>query len=255
MALDASGDVYLGGSTTADDFPTTPGAFQPSSSGWSDAFAAKLSPHGNGAQDLVYSTYLGGSSFDDGFDVAVDASGMAYVVGRTSSSDYPHWGSYYHGGGDVFVTKLNTTGTGLLYSTLLGSSDTENGQGITVDSEGAAHVVGNTFSADYPTTLGAFQTTYAGQRDAFFTKLSLGGYQLLYSTFLGGANLDYALGVALDAGGMTYITGGTGSLDFPTMPGAFQPTYGGGQDDAFVTKLAPILLPPQVYLPLVLNNP
>jgi hypothetical protein len=253
MALDASGNVYLGGSTTADDLPTTPGAFQSGSSGWSDAFAAKLSPRGNGAQDLVYATYLGGSDFDDGFDVAVDASGMAYVVGQTLSYDFP--GGSYHGAVDVFVTKVNATGTGLLYSILLGSSNTESGHGVAVDGEGVAYVVGNTFSTDYPTTPGAFQTTYGGQRDAFLTKLSAGGNQVFYSSFLGGANLDYALGIALDANGMTYITGGTASLNFPTTPGAFQPTYGGGQDDTFVTKLAPILLPPQVYLPLVLNGP
>ncbi len=263
LAVDSGGNVYVTGSANSADFPTTPGAFQPSLAGTppingeSNAFVTKLNPTGTG---LVYSTYLGGSQFphagyttDYGIDIAVDSSGNAYVTGTAESSDFPVTpGSYqpiFHDGKayriyDLFVTKLNPTGTGLDYSTYLGGTDGEQPGGIAVDASGCAYVTGTTFSADYPVTPGAFQTLFTGVPSGyagnvcFVTKLNTLGSALVYSTFLGGNGGDQANAIALDGFGNAYVTGFTGSADFPVTPGSFQPAYPSGiYYPGFVTKL------------------
>ncbi len=127
------------------------------------------------------------------------------------------------------MTKLNPTGTALVYSTYLGGTGDDVGYGIAVDTAGNAYVTGNTGSTDFPTTAGAFQTTYGGgEFDAFVTKLNPTGTALVYSTYLGGTGDDYGYGIAVDTAGNAYVTGVTDSTDFPTTAGAFQTTYGGG---------------------------
>jgi hypothetical protein len=194
---------------------------------------------------LSYSTYLGGSSIDDGFGIAVDGDGNAYVVGSTVSTDFPAtagtFGTSLNGRFDVFVTKLNATGSALVYSTFLGGSGDENGVSIAVDATGAAYVTGNTSSPNFPTTAGAFDTSFNGDgafplSDVFVTKLNANGSALVYSTYLGGSGEDIGLGIAVDAAGAAVVTGYSNSLNFPTSPGAFQETSGGDYD-AFVTKL------------------
>src|SRR5262249_50683732 len=132
-------------------------------------------------------------------------------------------------------TKLNSSGTALVYSTYLGGSIADRGRGIAVDASGNAYVTGDTDSTDFPTTPGAFQPTFAGSEDAFVTKLNSSGTALVYSTYLGGNNNDLGSTIAVDASGNAYVTGPTNSDDFPTA-NAIQPTFGGVQD-AFVTKL------------------
>ncbi len=191
---------------------------------------------------LSYSTYLGGSNDDIGFEVAVDSAGNAYVVGYTTSPNFPTTAGALQptqsGFVNVFVAKLNPTGTALIYSTYLGGSIVELGLGIAVNSAGEAHVVGWTWSSDFPTTPGAFQTSLLGTQDGFVTKLDATGTGLVYSTYLGGGgSLDAAIGVTVDAAGNAYVTGPTDSTDFPVTPGAFQGTYQGGSQDAYVTEL------------------
>ncbi len=135
------------------------------------------------------------------------------------------------------MTNLNAAGSALFYSTYLGGSKFEESHGIAVDSAGSAYVTGGTGSSDFPTTPGAFQTTFGGLTDAFVTKLNAAGSALAYSTYLGGSNYDRCHGIAVDSAGSAYVTGGTSSSDFPTTPNAFQTTFGGGSSDAFVTKL------------------
>jgi hypothetical protein len=247
IAVDASGNAYVTG-WTGTDFPTTAGAFQTSySGGASDAFISKLNPTGSA---LVYSTYLGGSGDDGeagffGNRIAVDASGNAYIVGSTNSSDFPTTPgasqTILAGGYDAFITKLNAGGASLLYSTYLGGSNDDFGLAIAVDVPGHASVTGYTRSADFPTTPGAFQTTFVGGSDvgvdAFVSKLNAGGSALVYSTYLGGG--DGGEGIAVDASGHAYVTGFTQSSNFPVTPGAFQTIYGGGSSlgDAFISKL------------------
>ena len=229
IAVDTSGNAYVTGYTCSSDFPTTAGAFQTTfGGGLTDAFVTELNPTGSG---LVYSTYLGGSGYDDGFGIAVDASGNAYVTGFTDSTDFPTTAGAFQttfgGFGDAFVTELNPTGSGLVYSTYLGGSDDDEGYGIAVDTSGNAYVTGYTHSSDFPTTAGAFQTTYGGDRDAFVTKLNPTGSGLVYSTYLGGSDCDFGVGIAVDTSGNAYVTGITFSSDFPTTAGAFQTTLGG----------------------------
>ncbi len=250
IAVDASGNAYVTGFTSSTNFPTTAGAFQTTYGGGpDDAFVTKLNPAGS---TLVYSTYLGGSGNDLGFGIAIDAAGNAYVTGSTSSANFPTSPGAFQtsfGGvgplsfGDAFVTKLNLTGTGLVYSTYLGGSGDDEASGIAVDASGNAYVAGDTNSTNFPTTVGAFQSTLGGVGtfglgDAFVTRLNPTGAGLVYSTYLGGSGNDAGFGIAVDALGNSYVTGQTESTNFPTTPGAFQPALGGGFD-GFVAKVSP----------------
>ncbi len=242
VAVDSAGNAYVTGGTSSINFPTTPGAFQTSRGG--SVFVAKLNPVGSAP--LVYSTYFGGSGGvsggDNGNAIAVDSLGNAYVTGRTSSTDFPTtlgaFQTTYAGGfTDAFAFKLNSSGSAPVYSTYLGGSSDDVGQGIAVDSSANAYVTGQTYSADFPTTLGAFQTTYGGNADAFVTKLNpAGSAPLIYSTFLGGSGQEYGRGIAVGSLGNAYVAGQTDSINFPVTAGAFQTTSAGGSH-AFVTKL------------------
>jgi hypothetical protein len=163
----------------------------------------------------------------------VDGSGNAYVTGWTNSTDYdvtPGAFQTTNGGeADVFVTKLNATGTALVYSTYIGGSDDDEGYAIAVDGSGNAYVTGWTTSTNYDVTPGAFQTTNGGGRDVFVTKLNATGTALVYSTYIGGSGDDGGRGIAVDGSGNAYVTGGTSSTDYDVTPGAFQTTNGGGR--------------------------
>ena len=240
IAVDASGDAYVTGSTGSSDFPTTGGALQTTYGGGGDAFVSKLNAAGSA---LLYSTYLGGSGFDQGYGIAVDASGNAYVTGGTKSSDFPTTPGVFQttsgGDFDAFVTKLNPAGSAVVYSTYLGGSDLDYALGVAVDGSGNTYVIGFAYSHNFPTTPGAIQTTFGGGGgDAFVSKLNASGSALVYSTYLGGGeNGAGGRGIAVDAAGNTYVTGVVAPYgSIPTTPGAFQTTDGGGQD-AFVSKL------------------
>jgi hypothetical protein len=238
IAVDCAGSAYLTGSTDSADFPTTQGAFDTTWNGLTDAFVTKLDASGAA---LGYSSYLGGSGFDGGFDLAVDGAGSAYLTGSTDSADFPTnpgaFDTTWNGGPDAFVTKLDASGAALGYSSYLGGSHREEGLDLALDGAGSAYLTGYTYSADFPTTPGAFDTTLDGSDDAFVTKVDASGAALLYSTYLGGSGFEGGQAVAVGGAGNTYLTGRTGSSNFPTTPGAFDTTYHGGFSDAFVTKL------------------
>jgi hypothetical protein len=239
------GRAYVTGETSSTDFRTTQGAFDRTPNGFSDAFVTKFNASGSG---LEYSTYLGGTNSDEGGgDIAV-LDGRAYVTGTTSSIDYPTTQGAFDttlgGFQDAFVTKFNASGSALVYSTYLGGTSGERGEGIAVDGSGRVYVTGSTFSDDYPTTTGAFDTSFNGgvdRNDAFVTKFNAAGSALDYSTFLGGMDGDTGFGIAVGGSGRAYVTGRTESSDFPTTTGAFDTTFGPSSDtfssDAFVTKL------------------
>lgn len=239
IAIDPSGSAYVTGFTWSTNFPTTPGAFDTTYYiGHVDAFAVKLSPLGS---TLTYATYFGGNSDDMGFSIAVDASGAAYITGHTNSSDFPTTpgaiSSSYHGGGyDAFILKVNPYGSDLSYSTYLGGNDLDEGTGIDFDTTGSAFVCGWTRSSDFPTTTGAFDTSFNGSTEAFVVKLNASGSSLTYATFLGGSLSDSGEGIAVDTNGATYITGYTYSSDFPVTPGAYDVSFNGSYD-VFVLKL------------------
>ncbi len=195
----------------------------------------KLSP---GGSSLEYSSYFGGIGIDVANAIAVDAGGDAYITGETYSADLPTTSGAFQAtytDEEAFVTKLSADGGSLAYSTYLGSSS--QGYGIAVDSSGDTYITGNTSSGSFPVTPGAYQTTYGGDFDAFVTKLSADGGSLVYSTYLGGSSGEEGYAIALDSSGEAWITGGTGSGDFPVTFDASQPSLG-GKDDAFVTQVS-----------------
>jgi len=246
--VDSAGSLYLAGVTYSSDFPATPGAFQTTGGGArSIAYVAKLNPAGSG---FDYVTYLGGSKDSSGKastggiqGLAVDPAGEAYVGGFTDSIDFPvtkgAFQSTSAGGGDATVTKLNPTGSGLIYSTYLGGGGDEVGTGLALDASGDAYVAGTTTSTNFPVTPGALQTISGGVQDRFVSKLNPAGSALVYSTYLGGSGEDGGPGIAIDGSGDAYVTGFTNSTNFPTTAGAAQRTFGGGTEDAFVSKLNP----------------
>ena len=246
LALDTGGHVYVMGDTDSTDFPTTSGAYDTSHNGYSDVFVSKLD---SGLTSLLASTYLGGSSSDWGNSLTlVDTSGNVYVTGLTSSRDFPTTsGAYdtscndgYYYDGDVFVSKLDGGLTSLLASTYLGGSSRDYGYSITLDTSGHVYVTGYTYSTDFPTTSGAYDTSQNDNKtlalgDVFVSKLDGGLTSLLASTYLGGSSGDYGNSLTLDTSGHVYVTGYTWSSDFPTTSGAYDTSYSGG--DVFVSKL------------------
>jgi len=229
LAADAAGNAYATGGTYSSGayptgYPTTTGAYQTANNGASDIFVTKLNPAGSA---LVYSTYIGGSANDWSMGITVDRQGNAFVVGFTSSRNYPTTAGSYSPSyrASTTITKLNATGTALIFSTYLGA-DVANA--IAIDSSGNVYVAG-TSTRDLVTTPGAFQTSPNSYFDAFVSKLSASGSSLLYSTFLGGAGDDAATGIAVNSAGEAFVTGrsqsfGTYPSGFPTTPSAFQTT-------------------------------
>jgi Beta-propeller repeat/Cep192 domain 4/Abnormal spindle-like microcephaly-assoc'd, ASPM-SPD-2-Hydin len=251
IALDASGESYVVGSTTSADFPVTITAFQTKKSNAvdrtdTDAFLDVLPP--SGATRSVYTTYLGGTGNDVAYGVAVDGVGNAYVTGQTAATDFPVSSDAFQpalsGGTDAFVAEFAPGMSGdasLIYSTYLGGNGNDSGKGIAVDAAGNAYVAGSTASTNFPATGGAFQGNNGGGTDAFVSEVTAGGAALTYSTYAGGSNNDAAAAIALDAAGDAFVTGNTTSTDFPTHSAvqAACNTASTGCDDAFVLELAP----------------
>jgi uncharacterized repeat protein (TIGR01451 family) len=250
VGIDGSGNIYIAGGTISTNFPATSGSAQTSNGGpvgaeaW-DGFIAKIDPTGT---TLLYATYLGGSGSDEVNGIAVDAAGNAYLTGYTYSTDFPgvtggSIQSAYAGERDAFLAKLNAAGSALIYSTYLGGAVTDHGKGVAIDASGNAYVTGFTGSDDFPVTVGAFQTSFAGAvSDAFVTKVDSTGSAVVYSTFLGTSDEDAANGIAVDTAGGAYVAGTTCSTSFPVTAGALETVSPGadcdnGLFDAFVTKL------------------
>jgi hypothetical protein len=244
IVVDSTGSAYIAGQTSSTAFPTTAGAVQTTRAGDGDAFVTKLNAAGSA---LSYSTLLGGTDTDGANAVAVDSGGNAYVTGFTRPTGFPITAGAFQAtlagdSDDAFVTKLNPSGSALVYSTFLGGINDDIGNDVAVDSAGSAYVTGDTRSPNlgdfpFPVTPGAFQTTYV-DRDAFVTKLNLTGTALAYSTYLTGNGDESARAIAVDASGNAYVTGRTASTNFPRVHQLTQsnPSFGNGFD-AFVVKL------------------
>ncbi len=239
IAVDSQGLAYVTGYTQSTNFPTTTGAVQTSYAGSSDAFVTALNTTGT-AQ--VYSTYLGGSSDDYGFGIAVDAASNAYVTGYTSSPNFPTTTGALQtsikGGYDAFVSKISPAGNTLGYSTYLGGSGDDFGLAIAVDSAGNVYLTGETASTDFPATANASQSVLPGTYSALVVKLNSAGNSLTYGSYLGGSGFDTGYGIAVNAARSAYVTGYTVSSDFPTTSGAVSQTLAGGSD-AFLSQISP----------------
>lgn len=227
IAVDAAGAAYITGLTMSSDFPTTPGAFDPSYNGEADGFVTKVNPTGTA---LTYSTFLGDTSYDYGAGIAVDAAGAAYITGCTWLIDSL----------DIFVVKLIPDGAALEYGTNLGGSGDDLGAAIAVDAAGDVYVTGSTTSRDLPVTPGAFSSSFSSLlgyvTDGFVAKLEAGGTVLSYCTYLGGGDYDEGSGIAVDGSGCAYVVGTTSSWDFPTTPDAYNASWNSSYE-VFLTKL------------------
>jgi hypothetical protein len=240
FTVDASGSLYVTGTTVSADFPA-PGGYDQTAGGAYDVFVSKLAPDGS---SLVWSTYLGGSLDDYSSGLAVDALGAVYLTGYTWSADFPSTpGAYdttHNGEVDLFAAKLNPNGASLAYATFVGTSQGDEGNAIALDPSGAVVIAGYTRSTSYPTTPGAFQTTMPGPlgADCVITKINATGTGLVFSTYLGGRDWDISRSVVLDGAGNIYVAGYTESIDFPTSSSAYDRSFNGGSD-YFVTKMSP----------------
>ncbi|MBK8312982.1 MAG: SBBP repeat-containing protein [Acidobacteria bacterium] len=254
IALDKTGNIYVTGSTSSPDFPTTPGAYDrtcgtdgkcnvpenpPLILLTDDAYVTKLNSTGT---SLIYSTFIGGKEWDSiGLqEIAVDDQGNAYIAGTTASMDFPTTPGCFQAVpgvmADAYAVKLNPQGSALVYSTFIGGNGVDFGTTVTLDAIGNIYVAGLTASTNFPVS-NPIQSAYGGGKtDAFVAKLNSDGTLLPYSTYLGGTGDDVAISVALDGSGAAYIVGSTGSADFPIVAGAFQPTYK-GLYDSFIAKI------------------
>ena len=242
VAVDGSGNAYVVGHTASSAFAgVTGGSLQPANAGSSDGYLVKLTSAGA----VGYATFLGGTAADNVSDVVLDASGNAYLSGRTSSTNFPGvTGSSLQpanaGSWDAFIAKINAAGSAILWATYLGGSSEDRSSSIDRDSSGNLVVAGSTYSTTFPGVTGSsIQSTLAGTRDAFVTKLNSDASAILWSTYLGGSNDETVplSGIGLDASGNVYVGGFTLSTTFPGVTGSsFQPAHGGAYD-GFLAKI------------------
>ncbi len=233
----SEGNTIVTGSTESDDFPVNEGAFDNSFNEGSDAFVTKFNQLGN---ELIYCTYVGGSTWETAFDIIADLEGGAVITGQTRSRDFPTtqgvYSRNYLGGYDIFVTSLNVEGDELIYSTLLGGRRNEVATTIAFDGSGGVYIAGTAESEEFPIVGGAFDPTGNGRDDTFVARFMDSGTNLYFSTYLGGRNDDGATAVIMDEQVGVIVTGITSSGDFPTSDGAFNQEHNGNRD-GFVTKL------------------
>ncbi|GAA4443745.1 VCBS domain-containing protein [Novipirellula rosea] len=240
IQVDADGNAYITGGTVSTDFPTTTGPF--GTTGGDDMFVTKMSADGS---TVLYTTYLGGSGNDIAYDIDIDSSGNAYVVGKTTSSDFTTTTGAYDetlsGASDGFVLKLDSTGSSILYGSYIGSNlSNDSAYGVAVNAAGQAYVTGvATGSIASLTSAGSYQSTFGGGRDAFLAVFSIDGSSIDYGSYFGGSGAEEATDIAIDDSGAAYITGVTNSSDMPVTGNAFQSTNGGGQD-VFIAKINPL---------------
>jgi hypothetical protein len=260
IALDSNGNAYMTGTATSTNFPVTPGtAIQTTGKSLGSAFVTRINTTNSGSGSLIYSTLLGGSKADGGNGIAVDSSFNAYITGKTTSPDFPitsatAFQTAMKGtAGNAFISEVSTTAANsLIYSTYLGGTATNNpgqlglgdfGAGIALDRTFNVYAIGNTESADFPTTAGSFQATPGNSaQTAFVARLNTtksGAASLVYSTILGGSVFDNGTAITVDSLGNAYLTGGTQSTDFPVTPAGPQQQLNGTLEDIFVSVLDP----------------
>lgn len=248
IRLAAGGDYVIAGTTASSDFPTTVGAYQPSYAGgdpvYGDIFAARFT---DGGKTLVWSTYLGGGHNDECRAVGLDGSDNVYLAGWTAHrtggpfNEFPTtagaFDTSYAGDRDAVLACLSSDGSALAYATFLGDTGKDQANNIHVGADGTVWLTGDTDSSAFPTTAGAFQTTYGGVRDVFAVRVAPGGGSLDWATFLGGSGEEGYGSVRVNSGGDVVISGYTLSTDFPVTAGSFQTSLA-GQSDVFVVRLA-----------------
>lgn len=247
MKADSSGDIILAGQTESSDFPTTAGAFDTSYNGspW-DLFITRV--NGNGTS-IIWSTFVGGSDHDGIRDMALDPAGNVFLGGWTASSDFPTTpGAYsqnYLGGGahnqDAILFKLGANGAFLHWSTFFAGTDDDEILALKLTGLGEVAVCGWTSSPDLPTTIGAFDNSFNGDKDAFLATFANNGSSLSYGSFFGGTGLDEAQSMAISSTDAICFGGNTDSSDMPTVLGAYDMVYNGGGADIFIAAINPAI--------------
>lgn len=240
LACDGHGSVFMTAWTQSPDFPTTPGAYDRFYDGGGDAYVAKLASTGD---SLLWSTLLGGADGDRAYGIALDAEGNPIVAGQTRSPTFPvtpgAFDTSFGGEGDGFVTKLDASGTRILWSGFLGGGADDRCLELAMDTDENVILVGSTTSPDFPCTPDGYDDSYHGNGDAFASMIRKDGTSLIWGTFLGGQGMDNGNALSLGKPPEILLTGETESPDFPATPGSFDPTWN-GQVDAFVMKIAAI---------------
>ena len=235
IAIAGGGKVYVTGSTQSPDFPTTPGAYNTLPNGNYDVFVSRFD---SDLTSLEKSTFLGGSNPDIGYSIITAGGGNVYVTGATASTNFPTTPGAYdtspNGNYDVFVSRFDSNLTSLMASTFLGGSSSDWGQSVARGAGGKIYVTGYTYSTNFPTKPGAYDTSYNGNGDVFVSRFKNDLTSLEKSTFLGGSLDDLGISIAR-YGGKVYVTGHTYSTNFPTKPGAYDTSYN-GNGDAFVSR-------------------
>ena len=231
---DAAGNIYIAGTTDSRDFPLVNPIDDVFEGHSPEGFLTKINPNGT----IIYSTFIGGNGYDQINDIFVDDTGFVYLTGGTDSEDFPTVNAFDStlNEGDCFVCKINQAGTGFIYSTFIGGSAGESGYAIDVNQYGEVYVGGQTGSSNFPTR-DPFDSSFGGYREGFVLKLSSNGNNLIFSSLIGGRDLEDVTGISVDQDGYFYVTGTTWSNDFPiynAMDQSFEGSY-----DGFVTKVNP----------------
>ncbi len=241
LALDGDGIVFITGETISSSYPTTTGAYDISANGGYDVFISKFSPD---LQNLLISTFIGGSGYDYSRFLAFDSNNNIYITGNTYSNDFPMAGTPYDnslsGTNDVFIAKLNSDLSSLLASTYIGGTNSDKAYSIATDNTDNVFITGYTLSGGYPSTTGAYDELFNGDIDVFVSKFTSDLSTLSASTFMGGSESDITYSLVLDGSGNVYITGETYSSNYPTTAGVYDPSHNGSYD-AFVSKFTPDL--------------
>ncbi len=240
IQLDDAGNIYGVGYSTSSNFPTTSGAYDQTHNGGEDVVLFQLNASGSA---LLFSTYLGGSGNDVGWDLERDATGNIFITGYTASSNFPTTANAYdqthNGGDDIFLAQLNGSGSSLLFSTFVGGSALDRAFDMVLDGNGRPIVIGYSLSSNYPTTAGVVQTANAGSYDGVVTRFDMttNPVSLDYSTYFGGSGADIFWAGEADPSHNVVLTGATLSTNFPTSAGAYQTTHQGGTADGVIVKL------------------
>lgn len=246
MAVDVDADenIYITGYTKSQTFPVTPGTYENVYGGGIDCYVAKIIAGGTAP---VYATYIGGSDWEMAYGLRINAAGEVFISGFGASTDFPITVGAVQpvnegGGVEGFVVRLNEDGNALVYSTYLGGTDRDYVYDLEVNAANEAYVTGYTYSSDFPTTAGAYSTTYAGNGDVFVSRLSADGTGMVFSTFYGGLNYDIGNTLSLGSANEVYIAGNTASLNLPLSAANIQDTLnfaaGLTVEDAFVLQLS-----------------
>jgi hypothetical protein len=254
MTMDSAGSIYVAGGTTSTNFPLAGNVPQTTNAGATDAFFLKFDPTATGADQLFYSAVFGGADIDAAFGIDVDAAGRIYIIGTTRSQDFPTTGSAYqkilYGPQDAFVAQFDLTASPTrLYSTYLGGELQDTGRSIAVTPSGTVYLAGGTESTQFPQAGLQYRSALSGALDVWLAQMDLtqsGVNSLVYSTYLGGSDLDEPRKIAIDSTGKVLVTGYTVSADFPVTGDALQ-SANGGNADVFVTRVD-FSKPPQSFV-------